>query len=90
MALPAVLGLATGLMRGAIPAARSMGFAPSGGGGFGAILGAVAGGAALKKRRRRRARLTQGDKMELSFIASTFGKTAAANALPYYLGRGRG
>jgi hypothetical protein len=41
-------------------------------------------------RRRRRARLTQGDIMELTNIKNILGRTAAANALPYYLGRGRG
>lgn len=43
-----------------------------------------------KPRRRRRARLTQGDMMELANIKNILGKTAAANALPFYLGRGRG
>jgi hypothetical protein len=42
------------------------------------------------RRRRRKARLTQGDIMELTNIKNILGRTAAANALPYYLGRGRG
>jgi hypothetical protein len=42
-----------------------------------------------KKRRRRRARLTQSELMELTNIKNILGRTAAANALPYYLGRGR-
>jgi hypothetical protein len=42
------------------------------------------------RRKRRKARLTQGDIMELTNIKNILGRTAAANALPYYLGRGRG
>jgi len=42
-----------------------------------------------KKKRRRRARLTQSELMELTNIKNILGRTAAANALPYYLGRGR-
>ncbi len=41
------------------------------------------------KRRRRRARLTQGELMELTQIRNILGRTAAANALPFYMGRGR-
>lgn len=40
------------------------------------------------KRRRRRKRLTAQDIGELSHIKAILGKTAAANALPFYLGRG--
>ena len=40
-------------------------------------------------RRRRRARLTQSEMLELANIKNILGRTAAANALPYYLGRGR-
>jgi len=40
------------------------------------------------RRRRRKARLTQREFFELSQIKNILGKTAAANALPYYLGRG--
>jgi hypothetical protein len=53
------------------------------------------GGSGVRKtvsgqyRRRRRARLTQGELMELNQIKNILGKTAAANALPFYLGRGR-
>lgn len=46
-------------------------------------------GPIFKKKRRRRARLTQGELMELNQIKNILGKTAAANALPFYLGRGR-
>ena len=41
------------------------------------------------RRRRRRARLTPGEMQELATIKTILGKTAAANALPFYLGRGR-
>jgi hypothetical protein len=58
------------------------------------VLGAVgkAGGVkfgAKKKSRRRRARLTASELAELSQIKSILGRTAAANALPFYMGRGR-
>ena len=69
---------------------------------LGGRLGALATGASVaglsgsvlrkdgtKKRRRRRARLTQSELMELTNIKNILGRTAAANALPYYLGRGR-
>lgn len=46
-------------------------------------------GPVFHKKRRRRARLTQGELMELNQIKNILGKTAAANALPFYLGRGR-
>lgn len=39
------------------------------------------------KKRRRKARLTSRDMQELTTLKSVIGKTAAANALPYYLGR---
>jgi hypothetical protein len=38
-------------------------------------------------RRRRRKLLTQGAITELTMIRNILGKTAAANALPFYLGR---
>lgn len=47
-----------------------------------------AGKRAPGRRRRRRTRLTQGERLELSWIATTLGKTSAASALPFYLGRG--
>lgn len=47
----------------------------------------VTGFGGTHKRRRRRSRLTAGDLNELSMLKSTLGKTAAANALPFYLGR---
>lgn len=47
-------------------------------------------GARPKARRRRKARLTQSDIVELTHIRNLLGRTAAANALPFYLGRGRG
>lgn len=50
--------------------------------------GGVFGGGAVR-RRRRRARLTPSEMAELSQIRAILGKTAAANALPFYLGRGR-
>jgi hypothetical protein len=58
------------------------------------VLGAVGktGGVkfgAKKKSRRRRARLTASELAELSQIKSILGRTAAANALPFYMGRGR-
>jgi len=43
---------------------------------------------ATPRRRRRRARLTTREMMELTTLKNILGKTAAANALPYYLGRG--
>lgn len=66
-------------------------------GGLGSSLGnnligpPVLGGSTswgAKRRKRRRARLTHSELMELQNIKSIIGKTAAANALPYYLGRG--
>lgn len=39
------------------------------------------------KHKRRRRRLTQTDLAELSQVKQVLGKTAAANALPFYLGR---
>lgn len=44
---------------------------------------------AVKKKRRRRARLTQSELTELMQIKNLLGKTAAAQVLPYYMGRGR-
>lgn len=55
----------------------------------GGVLGAAAGGVGAKKKRRRRARLTHGELMELVNIKNILGKSAAASALPYYMGRGR-
>ena len=69
-----LLGLATSFL-GAV-----------GGGKKGGVLGTGIGGKA-KVRRRRRARLTQSELMELTNIKNILGRTAAANALPYYLGR---
>jgi len=62
---------------------------------FGAAGGALEGlGLSAKKkasggggRRRRKARLTHSDLIELTNVKSILGKTAAANALPFYLGR---
>lgn len=42
-----------------------------------------------KRKRRRRARLTMSEIQELIQIKNILGKTAAANALPWYMGRGR-
>ena len=53
------------------------------------VLGAVGGLGGRKRHRRRRARLTSGELQELAMIKSTLGRTAAANALPFYMGRGR-
>lgn len=47
------------------------------------------GPAATRKKRRRRARLTQSELTELMNIKNLLGKTAAANILPFYMGRGR-
>ena len=60
------------------------------------ILGAVGGGVralgigATKKkaRRRSRRRLTSRELQELSQIKAILGRTAAANALPFYMGKG--
>lgn len=60
---------------------------------FGAVRGAVGGGggggasSGGGRRRRRRARLTQSQMLELTQIRNILGRTAAANALPFYLGR---
>lgn len=72
MPLPAILGAA--LVKG------GMGFAS----GLGVGLPPGFGGARRKSRRKRR-RLTAGQLQELAMIKNTLGKTAAANALPYYL-----
>lgn len=50
--------------------------------------GGILGGA--KKKHRRKSRLTAGDITELTMIKNILGRTAAANALPFYMGRGRG
>jgi len=59
----------------------------AGGAGFGAG-GLFGGGRRGSRRRRRRARLSQREMMELTWIANTLGKTAASQAMPFYLGRG--
>ena len=79
MALPIILGAVSQMI---------------GGLGAGGPLGAVAGlkkkmGIGVTKKRRRRARLTHAELMELNQVKNILGRTAAANALPYYLGRGR-
>lgn len=51
------------------------------------ISGAAGARRGTGKKRRRKARLTASDIGELSHIKSILGKTAAANALPFYLGR---
>lgn len=48
-------------------------------------IGGSSGGGGVRKRRR--PRLTQSAKDELMFLKMTIGKTAAANAVPFYLGR---
>ena len=53
-------------------------------GGKKAVSKAAFGGG---KRRRRRAKLTQHDLNTLMQIKNTLGKTAAAQALPYFMGR---
>lgn len=55
---------------------------------MGLAKGAGKGILAGKRRRRRRARLTARELAELAQIKAILGKTAAANALPFYLGRG--
>ncbi len=78
MGLPNILGSA---LKGA---AKSN---PLGGMLFGA-MGAVSGGSpGTHKRRHRRKKLSNADIMELNHIKNILGKTAAANALPFYLGR---
>ena len=51
----------------------------------GGLLGTGIG--ATKKKRRRKAKLTRGDILELTEIKNVLGKTAAGNALQFYLGR---
>lgn len=63
---------------------RGRAAAPRRGGG----VSFMRGGRAVR-RRRRRSRLTQSELMELTQVKNILGKTAAANALPFYLGRGR-
>lgn len=80
--LPAIAGIASKFM--------------SGGGSQAGVMGAVSGavkkatgiGLEPKRRRRRRRRLTNSEIIELTNIKNILGKTAAASALPYYLGRG--
>lgn len=57
----------------------------------GGLLGFAASGSGKNggRRRRRRAKLSQGELAELNQIKAILGKTAAANALPFYMGRGR-
>ena len=77
----------TRLLGGRIGAAALGGGAISGalpGGRFG-LFGGGNGG---QRRRRRRRRLTQSELEQLAHIKSILGKTAAANALPFFLGRG--
>lgn len=70
-----------------------MDFANGGGSGGGGSSywgpGPVGPSGIFKKKRRRRARLTQSELTELMQIKNLLGKTAAANVLPYYMGRGR-
>lgn len=59
-------------------------------GGGGGVLGAVGkkiGLPTARKRRRGRRRLTASELQELAQIKAILGKTAAANALPFYMGR---
>ena len=70
------LGIGAGALAGGAVLSRAT--APGGGG----------GGAVYGYRRRRRRRLTQTALAELTMLKNILGKTAAANALPYYLGRG--
>lgn len=71
----AIRGLGPGLLRGLA------------GDGRGGLLGAIAGGPS-RRRRHRRAKLSARDMQELIFIRNTLGKTAAAQALPFFLRRG--
>lgn len=64
-------------------------YADLGGGGSTTWGPGAMGPAAQRKKRRRRARLTQGELTELMNIKNLLGKTAAANVLPFYMGRGR-
>lgn len=75
MALPMLLG------------AVAKGFMGGGGMSMGAVAKKAIGLPGGKRKHRRRRRLTQSDMMELNQIKSILGKTAAANALPYYVGR---
>lgn len=73
MSIP-ILGIAQNLATGNILGA------------VGTALGAVAGG--KKRSHRRKRRLTNSDMVELTQIKNTLGRTAAAEALPFYLRRG--
>lgn len=66
----------------------SMAYSTGGGGSsyWGGPIGPAAG---TTRKRRRRARLTQSELTELMQIKNLLGKTAAAQILPYYMGRGR-
>jgi len=94
--LPAILGGAAlisgigGMFGGKKKKAPDLGEAVGGMLGFGAggMMGAVRRGVGLRGyRRRRRRRLTNQDVAELTMLKQVLGKTAAANALPFYLGR---
>lgn len=54
---------------------------------LGAVGTAVTASGGKRKRHHRRRRLTNSDMIELTSIKNTLGKTAAAEALPFYLGR---
>lgn len=89
MAFPALLGAGFLARRFAGRAVGGrLGAGLLGGAGLSSLGGRLSSGGE-KKRRRRRARLTQSELMELTNIKNILGRTAAANALPYYLGRGR-
>jgi len=66
--------------------ARYGGLGLAGYGAYRAVTGLF--GPPPRRRRRRKKRLTASELAELSHIKGILGKTAAANALPFYLGRG--
>lgn len=79
--LPALLGLAGSAVAGMFSKKKS---APATSGVIGSLAKTLSGGS---KYRRRKKRLTNADIAELTMLKQVLGKTAAANALPFYLGR---
>lgn len=90
MALPLLLPAVAGLAKRVIGTRGGV----AGLAGLGGVAAGVAGTLGVQRlvgvrRRRRRARLTAKEMQELMFIRQALGRTAAANALPFFLGRGR-
>ena len=92
MPLPFLMGAAS-MVGGMFGRRRRGGYSRSSYGGYGRSRyrgrgGFFGRGAATYRRRRRKKRLTTSEIAELMHIKNILGKTAAANALPFYLGRG--